>query len=56
VQWLLNRNMRLVLDYSFTDQSGSGSNVAFTNQSALPLPNNTSFTRSIVLLTLRLAL
>ena len=52
----MNRNMRLSANYDYTDQRGSN------NGQTTPVPGNfnqifaTSYTRSLFLLTLRLAL
>lgn len=53
VKWLLNRNVRLSLDYSYTGQQGAASSITGT-----PVFGafQGSFVRNVVLLTLRLAL
>jgi hypothetical protein len=59
INWLLNRNVRLSLDYGFTQQTGSqGNNTNNTNNG---VPNQTSassgsFTRNLVLLGLHFAM
>ncbi len=56
VKWLLNRNLRVSLDYSFTDQSGSGANSGLTGAPALNTFSSSSFIRNVVLLNFRVAL
>ena len=55
VSWLLNRQMRLSVDYNFTDQRGTN-NPAFQSTGQTTAQTTGSYTRSIGLLTLRYAL
>lgn len=55
VKWLLNRNVRLSLDYSYTSQTGTGSRATGTVNPLVGTFSG-SFTRNVVLLAVRLAL
>lgn len=55
VTWLLNRNLRLSLDYDFTDQTG-GNPSTFDGVPNATTVNNGPFTRNLAMLTLRFAL
>jgi hypothetical protein len=53
---LLNRNVQLSLDYSYTSQTGTGSASAITGAPAAFGTFSGSFTRNVALLAVRLAL
>ena len=56
VQWLLNRNMRLAFDYSFTDQTGSRYAGFTTAGGTVTTKVDANFTRNVAILSLRLGL
>jgi hypothetical protein len=56
VKWLLNRNVQLSLDYSYTSPTGTGSASAITRAPAAFGTFSGSFTRNVALLAVRLAL
>ena len=60
VHWLLNRRLRLALDYSFVAQSGAANNVNLNVPAGKALAfgslHSSDFDRSVILLTLRFAL
>ncbi|MBV8573645.1 MAG: outer membrane beta-barrel protein, partial [Acetobacteraceae bacterium] len=51
VSWLVNRNVRLALNYDYTDQKGSSGQIGTVNRFV-----GTPYTRNLVMLTMRLAL
>jgi hypothetical protein len=55
INWLLTRNVRLSLDYGFTQQTSSQANT-YNGVPNLTSTNSGSFTRNIVLLGLHFAI
>lgn len=55
VKWLLNRNVRLSLDYTYTDQRGAGSATGTARTPAFATLQG-SFVRNLVLFSMRIAL
>jgi hypothetical protein len=56
VVWLINRRVRLALDYTFTDQTSGSPSTFNATPNLTTLSNGGPFQRNIALLTLRLAL